>query len=636
MQGACQIFELLEARHLRNHDSLTHQRDDNEMTKRQHMQQTSSVSQILVAAAAIECLNNNKMGRHDDDRNDSDSDDEDRRSKRKRKHRHKSSSRKHDDRKSRKKERRRSPSEEEASASSSSSDSYNRRKDRKRRKKEKKQRKKAERREKKHSKRARRNEKTKDDDSDSTQVSARLERNYQFTNALQSLLEVQPGMASELPILLIRMADGTSFNVDQMPDARVSARLQEVLATLSPFGLKRDETGSWSWNSGAPSNKKDPLLLIKIARTLLDEIGMTMDAVENYEKEKEALHAKAVRQVAKAQEAGSNLHKQTASLLQQFQKKQDSDGPTLAQELATLCTMILSGESISLDGLPDEALREGIETLFRAAGLEKSEMEDSDNEDRDDDDEPVMGYSLPDDSDSRATANMTSVLETFKASATTTTPKRVVKGPMMPPPDFAADHGNEYDDEEDEEGPAPIGSEKATKRVQKGPSLPPEVIKAMAEKRKRELAEVTGEDITQAGVAGEREQWMLEPGEHDFLQGIKTGNAIKSRNFENKKKKARAVEAPAPMDPSVQAEVDAIMEMQREARGPSLIEQHRIKIAEEKAEAAKGGKEEWKWSRDKDLDAGRRVDKNALNMVMGSAAGNLKDKFQGGLSRGFM
>ena len=171
------------------------------------------------------------------------------------------------------------------------------------------------------------------------------------------------------------------------------------------------------------------------------------------------------------------------------------------------------------------------------------------------------------------------------------------------------------------------------KRVQKGPSLPPDVVKAMAEKRTRELAELTGADIAPAD--GEREQWMLEPGEHDFLQGIKTGkDVIKSRTFENKKKKASVMEPAAPMDPKVQAEVDAIMEMQRQARGPSLIEQHRLKKAEEKAsEAEKGGKAAWKWDRNKNLDDGRRVDKNALNMVMGGAAGNLKDKFHGGLGR---
>jgi hypothetical protein len=567
------------------------------------------------------------MGHHNSEGDDS----EDGRSKHKRK-RHKSSSRKHhdDDRKSRKRERR------SRSYSESSSSSDSRRKDRKRRKKEKKQRKKAERRERKQSKKARRKEKSKNNvDDDAEVVNSRLERNYTFTNALQSLLEIQPGMASELPILLIRMAEGTSFNLSQMPDARVSTRLQQVLASLSNFGVERDDTGSWSWT--APTGgKKDPLILLKIARSLLDQIGITMEAVQDYE-----TAAQSAREETQAQEATTALNQQTVALLQKFQKESSAaEGPTLAQELATLCNMILNGESISLDGLPDEALRQGIENLFRAAGLEKSEIEDSDDDSDDgDDDEPVMGYGLPDDNGGTASANMASILETCKTTATTTTTtKRVVKGPMLPSQGFDV-HGvdGDEDEEDDEEGPAPIGSETAKRRVQRGPSLPPEVVKAMAEKRRREMAELTGVGIEADANSGEREKWMLEPGEHDLLQGIKTGNAIKSRTFENKKKRPSATQAAAaPVDPSVQAEVDAIMEMQREARGPSLMEQHRLKRAEEKAEAAKEGKADWKWSRDKDLDAGRRVDKNALNMVMGGAAGNLKDKFQGGLSRGFM
>jgi hypothetical protein len=93
------------------------------------------------------------------------------------------------------------------------------------------------------------------------------------------------------------------------------------------------------------------------------------------------------------------------------------------------------------------------------------------------------------------------------------------------------------------------------------------------------------------------------------------------------------MEVAAPVDPAVQAEMDAIMDLHRQARGPSLLEQHRLKKSEEKAEAEKGGKAEWKWSRDKDLDDGRRVDKNNLKMIMGGAASNLKDKFQGGFNR---
>lgn len=560
---------------------------------------------------------------------DSDTSVEKDRSKRRRKHEKSTRKDHHERRKSRKRNRRRSPSfDDESSDSSSSSDS---RAKRKRRKKEKKHRKKEKRRERKESKKARRKQNNKDESGDD--ASSRLERNYQFTNALAALLEIQPGMASEVPIILIRMADGTSFNLDQMPDARVSDKLQQVLACLSSFGVMRDATGSWSWNAPVGGGRKDPLLLVKIARSLLDQIGLTMEAVNDYETKRAQVQAESMEQTTT--ETMNALQEETMLLLRKFQKD-SSQGPTLAQELATLINVISSGESVSLDGLQDDALRQGIENLFRTAGLTKFEMEESDDEDggeSDDDDEVVMGYGLPDDeAGGVALTNLTRILETCKATATSTTAtKRIVKGPMLPPPEgFVA---NDSDDDDDE-GPAPIGSETARRRLQKGPSLPPDVVKAMAEKRSREMAAATGADY--AAQAGEREQWMLKMEEHDLLQGIKTGNAIKSRPFENIKKRAPETAAAAPVDPSVQAEVDAIMELQREARGPSLMEQHRMKKAEEKAAAAKDGKSEWKWSRDKDLDAGRRVDKNALNMVMGGAAGNLKDKFQGGLSRGFM
>ena len=53
--------------------------------------------------------------------------------------------------------------------------------------------------------------------------------------------------------------------------------------------------------------------------------------------------------------------------------------------------------------------------------------------------------------------------------------------------------------------------------------------------------------------------------------------------------------------------------------------------------SAKGEKgNDWSWSRDKDLDEGRRVDKNHLRMVMGGASTELKSKFQGSYSKSFM
>ena len=83
----------------------------------------------------------------------------------------------------------------------------------------------------------------------------------------------------------------------------------------------------------------------------------------------------------------------------------------------------------------------------------------------------------------------------------------------------------------------------------------------------------------------------------------------------------------------MKVEMDAIMQAHQDARGPSLMDQHRLKKSREKESASSSSKNEWKWSRDKDLDAGRRCDKDALGMILGGAADNLKSKFMGGFNR---
>jgi hypothetical protein len=106
---------------------------------------------------------------------------------------------------------------------------------------------------------------------------------------------------------------------------------------------------------------------------------------------------------------------------------------------------------------------------------------------------------------------------------------------------------------------------------------------------------------------------------------------MKSRNFNAKSKLAGGESMREAMDPKVKAEMDAIMAAHQEARGPTLVEQHRLKREQERnanAGGSQGG--EWNWNRDKDLDSGRRVDKNALAMVLGGASKDLKTKFQGG------
>ena len=123
---------------------------------------------------------------------------------------------------------------------------------------------------------------------------------------------------------------------------------------------------------------------------------------------------------------------------------------------------------------------------------------------------------------------------------------------------------------------------------------------------------------------------MILPGKHDFLSNIKSGQPIKSRGFQNKKTRGGESQRAA-VHPAIQAEMDKIMKAHQDARGPSLMEEHRAKKQQEKQEAA-GKDKAWKWSREKDLDAGRRVDKDALHMVLGGAADNLKTKFQGGFN----
>jgi hypothetical protein len=143
-------------------------------------------------------------------------------------------------------------------------------------------------------------------------------------------------------------------------------------------------------------------------------------------------------------------------------------------------------------------------------------------------------------------------------------------------------------------------------------------------------ATAAGVDVPVEG--GGREEWMIIPGKHDFLSSIKTGQSMKSRGFENKKARGKGDKPEAPIHPAILAELEAIKEAHAEARGPSLIEQHRAKRQQAKQEEA-GKKKSWGWNRENDLDADRRVDKDALHQVLGGAADNLKTKFQGGFNK---
>jgi hypothetical protein len=128
-----------------------------------------------------------------------------------------------------------------------------------------------------------------------------------------------------------------------------------------------------------------------------------------------------------------------------------------------------------------------------------------------------------------------------------------------------------------------------------------------------------------------REDWMLTPGEHDFLKGIQS-KQMQNRTFKNERNRGQSTAGPVEqINPEVLAEVNAIQQAYAESRGPSLLDAHRQ--SQQEAKAGANDKKDWKWSREKNLDDGRRVDKNALHLVLGGAKTELANKFQGSLGR---
>jgi hypothetical protein len=476
-------------------------------------------------------------------------------------------------------------------------------------------------------------------------------RGQQLARALHNLLDDKPNFASELPLILIRLAGGTTFDLRAVTDSSIAQGLQTVFESLEIFGVKKQESsGMWMFQNPPGASRRDELVLLKLIRSILNEEGLTMDEITKYDKIRQQ-ELSTQKNAQLAQQAATHddeclkpderraMKEFTIKILEKFLSK-DS---TLGSQLANLCKTIVEGESISIDGIPDEELKAALGSLFSACGLEKSEIEEDDDDDDDDVDEsdesPLMGYGLPDSGETNDAVQLK--LAIIMSACREGPPKRKAVGPMRRPMTekeeqdaktlYSTNKANkEKEDEDDDEGPLLPGSVAA--RKDRGSNVPMEVIKAQAKHRELQL-KCTAAGIEMPIEGGGREEWMLIPGEHDFLSGIKSGQAVKSRGFQNKK--ARGGEkAVAPVHPAVQAEMDAIMQAHQDARGPSLMDEHRSKLSKEKKQKleAANGKNEWKWSRDDDLDAGRRVDKDHLGMILGGAADNLKTKFKGGFS----
>ena len=526
-------------------------------------------------------------------------------------------SRKHK-KKRKKKKHRKSKYEYDSSSSSSSS----RRRSRKKRS---------------HSKKHKRKEEKKEKSIDT------LSRNYEFANALRSLLTYHPDMATELPYIFIQLAQGTSLDLTQMSNAHASESLTNVFQSLSSFGLALDGN-SWKWTECSNgSNQSQDLILIKISKILLDQIGVTQQAINEYEnptvlqnnnrdipQENIGMDGRMDNTPSLVSSSDNEIENLTLLLLQKFDNTTTNDDKNaaktqqsqLVQGIVEMCQMIQQDEIISIDDIPNEELKVSLDKLFSIVGCVKEEMEQDD-----DDDEGGFGFVVPEnETKDSVLKNMEHVIQACQRYQNHSKPsqnetKKRVIGPSLPSSAGSytniINNSNEIVSSDDDLGPSPYlpGITKMVKRRKVGQSINP--------------------SQQDSGKGGKREEWMMVPGEHNFLKDVMNSDgALKSRTFRNEKSSSTA--QPVPLDPKVQEEINAVKQAYNEARGPSLLETHRQQKKEKAASSVKNQKEDWKWNREKDLDEGRRVDKNALQMVLGGAADGLNDKFQGSFSRSFM
>jgi len=467
----------------------------------------------------------------------------------------------------------------------------------------------------------------------------------QFAKALYALLHKFEDMGEQLISMIYRMSSGTMFDLNQVNPPELRVLLTNVFATLQKYGVEQHQGGSWHWREATQpraDRKRLELLLIQVVRQLLNDVGLTMDAIDKFENEQ---HRRQQHQLDKehCMVEHNKLLEALHIILDTFGKPDAN--PPIALELSGLFDFILQGEAVVLDGIPNEILKSELETLFQLVGLVKvkENVEDEDNLDGE------IVYSLPEEEENKDRSDKTSAARNLaeivrnecqhRVQEAAPSEKRSLIGPTFPTNDSQLSIQDEVlsSSSEESEGPAPEGTDQSARRalIQRR-RITKEEARELANKRKYEIDVATGKlaasDVKSA-IDG-REEWMLTPGKHTFLEGIMKKGPTVNRQFKNEKL-PRSGGGTAHIDPSVQKEMEELTKAKHQERGPSLFQLHQDKIAKEKA-VSTGGKEEWKWSRDGDLDKGRRVDKNALRSILGGAEENLKTKFEGSFTSGFM
>eukprot|EP00986_Skeletonema_menzelii_P014107 scaffold8904_cov149-Skeletonema_menzelii.AAC.17 len=468
---------------------------------------------------------------------------------------------------------------------------------------------------------------------------------HELANSLTKLFTLYPSMASiddgGIPLLFIQLGRGTEYNLSHMPDRNLAGLLDGVFQSLRVHGMELSN-GAWKWGNAPRANNArqngDDLALLRLTRALLNGVAVNLESVQEYEKAQQQQQQQQKQQnyqqnqIKQAFSTNNNgkeapieedikqkkrIERMTSQLLDRFDRPSGNDASTtasLAGELQGICDVILEGESVQLDGIENSKLKASLAQLFQLVGLELVEIEDEDEEDEDksasnpDDTDTAMGYALPDDGiRDDITSKLKEVLRVCRF--------RSSNGTECAPTSWAASsknvaENNAAESSDEDDGPAPLGTIAAAKAA-----------KRIRQKNNSHTASAGAEE-------GGREEWMMVPGEHDFLKGISKSD-FRGRKFKNSKS-SDPVPAVAPINPEVLAEVQAIHQAYQESRGPSLLDAHRQIKAQQQQQDKKSG--EWKWNREKNLDDGRRVDKNALHMVLGGASTELKSKFQSGQS----
>lgn len=142
--------------------------------------------------------------------------------------------------------------------------------------------------EEKHRKRSKRDFKTKKRERKSSETKVEKQRSKydDFVPLVHELLSEHDSddLATELPYLLIRLASGATLNLAQMPNQNVAKSLGKIFSVL---GCTDDGEG-WKFDDGgiinhSKSGSETSLVLVKLSRHLMEEQGITMEAIEKFE-----------------------------------------------------------------------------------------------------------------------------------------------------------------------------------------------------------------------------------------------------------------------------------------------------------------------------------------------------------------